>query len=166
MSEKLNATYLCMAWGETDFPAAAIVTDMDTVRAFLVEQWLGSAGETDDDGVNLLDWAVQDMQEQWALEGDAWKWEFTFEIGGVSVQRVGDFSTQQPARELESASQPGGWEAAEKREADYALAYKHGWINCAKWADRVDFVSDIGSAAYDRDMATSAKRSGFAAPSA
>lgn len=69
-------------------------------------------------------------------------------------------------RELESASQPGGGEAAEKREADYALAYKHGWINCAKWADRVDLVSDIGSAAYDRDMATSAKRSGFAAPSA
>jgi hypothetical protein len=51
----------------------------------------------------------------------------------------------------------------EQRETDYALAYKHGWINCAKWADRVDMISDIGSAAYDRDLAAAAERHGFLA---
>lgn len=30
-------------------------------------------------------------------------------------------------------------------------AYEKGWINAAKWAQRVDLISDIGSAAYERD---------------
>ncbi|WP_059413058.1 hypothetical protein [Cupriavidus basilensis] len=81
--------YLCKAWGETDFPAAAIVTGLDGVRAFLVAEWLGSEDHQDDDGTNSLDAALQDMQEQWALEGEAWEWSIEFEIGGVSVQKVG-----------------------------------------------------------------------------
>ena len=80
--------YLCKAWGETDLPAAAMVTDLDGVRAFLIAEWLGSADDTHDDGTNSLDDALQDMQEQWAREGDAWEWSTHFEIGGVSVQKV------------------------------------------------------------------------------
>jgi hypothetical protein len=80
--------YLCKAWGETDLPAAAMVTDLDGVRTFLIAEWLGSADETHDDGTNSLDDALQDMQEQWVREGDAWEWSTHFEIGGVSVQKV------------------------------------------------------------------------------
>lgn len=34
-------------------------------------------------------------------------------------------------------------------------AYAAGWTQAAKWADRVDLIADIGSAAYKRDRATS-----------
>lgn len=82
-------TYLCKVWGETDLPAAAIVTGLDGVRAFLIAEWLGSADHQDGDGTNSLESALRDMQEQWEREGEAWEWSAEFEIGGVSVQKVG-----------------------------------------------------------------------------
>lgn len=87
-SKEREPTYLCQAWGETDLPSAAIVQGLDAVREFLVEQWLGDADQEHDDGTKALPAAMADMQEQWALEGEAWKWSISFEIGGISVQRV------------------------------------------------------------------------------
>ena len=81
--------YLCQAWGETDLPAVAIVDGLDGVRAFLIEQWLGDEDAAHDDGTKPLLAAMQEMQDEWAEEGEAWKWEIAFEIGGVSVQKVG-----------------------------------------------------------------------------
>lgn len=78
--------YLCKAWGETDLPAAAIVSGLDGVRAFLVEQWLGDAEHEHDDGTKALPEAMADMQTYWVTEGECWSAEF--EIGGVSVQKV------------------------------------------------------------------------------
>ncbi|AZG12033.1 MULTISPECIES: hypothetical protein [Cupriavidus] len=87
--EHAGDTYLCKAWGETDLPAAAIVVGMAGVRAFLISEWIGSTDAAQDDGTNSLEDALQDMQEQWAREGEAWEWALRFEIGGVSVQKVG-----------------------------------------------------------------------------
>ncbi|WP_439891567.1 Lar family restriction alleviation protein [Ralstonia sp. 25C] len=45
--------------------------------------------------------------------------------------------------------------------ADVAQVYAAGWGKCAKWADRADLVSDIGSPAYERDrIAAMAKLGG------
>lgn len=81
--------YLCQAWGETDLPVVAIVEGLDKVSTFLVENWLGDEDATNDDGTKALPAAMQEMQADWAEEGEAWKWEIAFEIGGVSVQKVG-----------------------------------------------------------------------------
>ncbi|AXF52952.1 MAG: hypothetical protein [Caudoviricetes sp.] len=95
--------YLCQAWGETDLPAVAIVGGLDAVRQFLIDHWLGSADHHADDGTNMLEEAMVGMQEEWTLEGKAWKWEAQFEIGGVSVQRVDNFTPALPATEDSSA---------------------------------------------------------------
>jgi hypothetical protein len=81
--------FLCKAWGETDLPAAAIVTGLEGVSAFLVEQWLGDADHEAYDGTKTLPSVMQDMQDEWAVEGEAWEWSTEFEIGGISVQKVG-----------------------------------------------------------------------------
>ena len=80
--------YLCQTWGETDLPVAAIVDGLEGVRAFLVAQWLGSEDAEADDGTRMLPAAMDDMQDNWQLEGKAWKWSAEFEIGGISVQKV------------------------------------------------------------------------------
>lgn len=36
-------------------------------------------------------------------------------------------------------------------QAEREAAYDAGWIKSAKWADRVDLIADIGSAAFKRD---------------
>lgn len=80
--------YLCQAWGETDLPVAAIVGGLEAVRAFLVAYWLGDADHEGYDGSKTLPAVMQQMQEDSALEGEAWKWSAEFEIGGISVQKV------------------------------------------------------------------------------
>lgn len=45
----------------------------------------------------------------------------------------------------------GTWK--ENRESNYDLAYKMGWINCAKWAGRVDLMADMDSQAFQFEMA-------------
>lgn len=102
-----EATYLCQAWGETDLPSAAIVRGLDAVRAFLVEQWLGDEDQEHDDGTKALPAAMADMQEQWELEGEAWKWSISFEIGGISVQRVDDVGRASLA--ASAGSEPVAW---------------------------------------------------------
>jgi hypothetical protein len=82
--------YLCKAWGETDLPSAAIVRSLDGVRAFLVEQWLGSADSAGHDGEPILPAVMAEMHEDWEREGQAFEWSTEFEIGGISVQRVDD----------------------------------------------------------------------------
>lgn len=81
--------YLCKAWGETDLPIAAIVNGLDGVRAFLVEVWLGDADAVDHAGEKTLPSVMDEMQGDWEREGEAWEWSCEFEIGGISVQKVG-----------------------------------------------------------------------------
>lgn len=46
-SEQAFDGYLCRAWGETDHTVASIVADMDRVRQFIVDQWLGDKDAPD-----------------------------------------------------------------------------------------------------------------------
>lgn len=115
--------FLCQAWGETDFPAVAIVTGLDAVRQFLISQWLGSADKEADDGTNMLDDAMQGMLVEWELEGPAWKWGANFEIGGVSVQRVADFSPAAPTTEQSSEVAQAGLPMSQ--EPKYTVTRTH-----------------------------------------
>ncbi|MDE4922682.1 hypothetical protein [Cupriavidus metallidurans] len=117
-------TYLCKAWGETDLPAAAIVVGMDGVRDFLVSEWLGSADDTHDDGTNSLEDALQDMQEQWLREGEAWEWSIAFELGGVSVQKVGCASPA-PAAQAGCTLMPWRCFHCDEKFDDHAAAAEH-----------------------------------------
>lgn len=61
----------------------------------------------------------------------------------------------QAAEVLESLAQQSATPAdatsgADKRDL-YERAYRHGWINCSKWAERVDLVSDVDSPAYEKE---------------
>ncbi len=80
------------------------MSGLDAVKSFLVAEWLGSADDTDYDGKNTLEGAMQDMQDEWEVEGDAHKWGIEFEIGGVSVQKVWQ-SAESPLLERLRASQ-------------------------------------------------------------
>lgn len=129
-SKEREPTYLCQAWGETDLPSAAIVQGLDAVREFLVEQWLGDADQEHDDGTKALPAAMADMQEQWALEGEAWKWSISFEIGGISVQRVDDVGRASLA--ASAGSEPVAWTGGEEWEqlAWHLCAEEHGEDAC------------------------------------
>lgn len=129
-------TYLCKAWGETDLPAAAIVVGMDGVRDFLVSEWLGSADDTHDDGTNSLEDALQDMQEQWLREGEAWEWSIAFELGGVSVQKVGCAA---PAPVAQAQGKQLTTAIAEIHEAIYGASTRVGPLHqCKPYFERDD----------------------------
>lgn len=146
-SEPAGDMYLCKAWGETDLPAAAIVTGMYGVRAFLISEWLGSADATQDDGTNSLDEAMEDMQEQWDREGEAWEWSAEFEIGGISVQKIGCAA---PA----PAAQAGDIDTAERlafestNDSDNLAMYKH-WFRKGYQAARLHQSGEAGPDARD-----------------
>ena len=76
--------YLCFAWGETDRPCAAIVSDRAAVRQFLIDQWLGKECEELDAAMARFDADSDD--------GDAWDGmdsiDWQFEIGGVRITKV------------------------------------------------------------------------------
>lgn len=55
------------------------------------------------------------------------------------------------------AEQQSATPAATASEAD-KRAYAAGWTQCAKWADRVDLISDIDSTAYNRDRDNALQR--------
>lgn len=42
-------------------------------------------------------------------------------------------------------------ERASQTDEDMRDLYAAGWAQCAKWANRVDLIADIGSPAYERD---------------
>ncbi len=87
-----SEVFLCRAWGESDHPCAELVADWNGVRDFMVREWLGAADATDYDGTVTLDRLKEDFDEHEADERGG-PLEYTFEIGGVSVERVTGFST-------------------------------------------------------------------------
>lgn len=79
-------TYLCRAWGETDLPVVAIAKSRDEVRQFYIDQWLGDENDAGYDGTPTLPGLMQEFDEHdWRDEPEI---TYTFEIGGVSVERV------------------------------------------------------------------------------
>lgn len=81
--------YLCRAWGETDKPAAAIVSGLDGVRRFLIDQWLGDENDSD------LPSIMADIDDAFADERE---WSAEFEIGGISVSPVCDVGQRKASR--------------------------------------------------------------------
>jgi hypothetical protein len=52
---------------------------------------------------------------------------------------------------------PASIQAGAASDAD-KRGYAAGWAQCAKWADRVDLISDIDSPAYNRDRDAALQR--------
>jgi hypothetical protein len=84
---KAPETFLCRAWGETDLPAAELVSGWEGVRRFMVREWLGAEDATDYDGTVTLDRLKTDYDEHVEDERGS-LYEIEFEIGGVSIERV------------------------------------------------------------------------------
>jgi hypothetical protein len=78
--------YLCRAWGETDLPCVAIARSRDEVRQFYIDQWLGDDKAADYDGTPTLPRLMEEFDEHPWQDGE--EISYTFEIGGVSVERV------------------------------------------------------------------------------
>jgi hypothetical protein len=84
--------FLCLAWGETDFPVTRLVDDADGVAQFFCDEWFG--GQPID--MHREDREVFDeaMARVRAPKDDPSAWDggcevsWTFEIGGISVRRV------------------------------------------------------------------------------
>lgn len=72
--------WLCYAYGESDRPSARFCRTLDDLRAFLVDEWFGDPKDPELDGL---------MEE---LNGRDWSdepWKVEFEIGGVTIDKVG-----------------------------------------------------------------------------
>jgi hypothetical protein len=77
---KRNAEgFLCYAWGETDLPVALFAADRSGVFRFFVCEWFG---DPKDPGLPA---AMEQLDSHDFREGPL---EWTFEIGGVRVERV------------------------------------------------------------------------------
>ena len=81
--------FLCYAWGESDKPVAAIVSDREGVRRFIIDQWLG-----DEDSDELPGIMAEFDAPEWDMI-DTLEW--TFEIGGVRITQVFDVGPGKPA---------------------------------------------------------------------
>lgn len=80
---RMGTALLCYAWGESDRPVFHAARTVDEVRAFIVQQWLGSEDAEDYDGSNTLQGVLQQLAEHdWRDEGEL---VWTFEIGGVKL---------------------------------------------------------------------------------
>ncbi|RST54139.1 hypothetical protein [Variovorax sp. DXTD-1] len=96
--------FLCRAWGETELPSAELVPDWEGVRRFLIREWLGK--EDDELLLTIRDDFAQ-HEENMGANGGAFS--ITFEIGGVSIERVCGFAALKTAR---TTALPGDKEAA------------------------------------------------------
>ena len=93
-----NATaFLCRIWGEDiDHTLTAIVPDWVGVRRFCVEHWTGEEDATDHDGTLTLDNLKNEFDEHEADERGG-EYTQTWEIGGVSIERICDCTPATPA---------------------------------------------------------------------
>jgi hypothetical protein len=80
---RIGTALLCYAWGESDRPVFRAARTLDEVRAFIVQEWLGSEDAEDHDGSNTLQGVLQELADHdWRDEGEL---VWTFEIGGVKL---------------------------------------------------------------------------------
>ena len=84
MTPNGDFNYLCQAWGESDLPCVAIALDRNQVDWFIINQWLGDAFDPQRSEI-MKEFDDHDWDDHPVL-----KW--TFEIGGVSIERVFDCS--------------------------------------------------------------------------
>jgi hypothetical protein len=85
---RAGSAILCYAWGETDRPCARVVRTLAEVRAFIVEQWLGSEDSKDADGDPMLPGILAEIADHDWRDDQSLIWEF--EIGGVKLTDVFD----------------------------------------------------------------------------
>lgn len=142
--------YLCFAWGETDRPCAAIVSDRAAVRQFLIDQWLGEECEELDAAMARFDADSDD--------GDAWDGmdsiDWQFEIGGVRITKVFAIAAAPAA--------PAAEPVAHLRFRAAMHASPDGNVEAAEWLEVCE-PTDIGDdqspafAVYDTPGATPAQ---------
>ncbi|WP_020722912.1 hypothetical protein [Variovorax atrisoli] len=87
--------FLCRAWGETDLASAELVTDWEGVRRFMIREWLGREDEE-----TLLQIKDDFDRHEEDHNGRGGAHEITFEIGGVSIERVCGFATRPTLQSL------------------------------------------------------------------
>jgi hypothetical protein len=87
--------FLCRAWGETDFPEAALVQTREEIIAFIVSAQFGDTplAELEEENRQIIEEQIAQMDLD-VSSCDA-KWEIEFEIGGIGVERC--FFPAEPA---------------------------------------------------------------------
>lgn len=133
-----SQVFLCRAWGESDHPCAELAVDWDGVRDFMVREWLGDKDSTDYDGTVTLDRLKEDFDEHEKDERGG-PYEITFEIGGVSIERVTGLAASPSAPVQARPTDDELWEKTLKERDGY-----HEWAD--ELAARIATITgvDIG----------------------
>lgn len=92
--------FLCRAWGETDMPSAELVRDWEGVRCFLIREWLGV--EEEEELVQFKE-DFDNHEADMGTSGNSGPFSYTFEIGGVSVERVCGFAHPAEAMQYQAS---------------------------------------------------------------
>lgn len=81
-----GSAILCYAWGESDRPCARVVHTLEEVKAFIVEQWLGSEDSVGGDDEPVLPGLLAEIAEHDWQDDQSLTWDF--EIGGLKLTDV------------------------------------------------------------------------------